>query len=135
MRNRKKTKLGFALLSATLRHVAATGMLVVSSEALFTRLAADLGCPDDCRFCVNFCDFLAFWQARLAARTTAVTPCTSNGGRGAALAIFLAIWTHSDPRLPEAGIKGNFHMPMMDRNNAEVADLIQKWLTGKGLVD
>ena len=35
--------------------------------------------------------------------------------------------------LPKAGIKGNSHMVMMDRNNAEVAALIQKWLEGKGL--
>jgi pimeloyl-ACP methyl ester carboxylesterase len=35
--------------------------------------------------------------------------------------------------LPKAGIKGNSHMMMMDRNNAEVAALIQTWLEGKGL--
>jgi hypothetical protein len=35
--------------------------------------------------------------------------------------------------LPAAGIKGNSHMLMMDKNNAEVASLIQKWLEGKGL--
>ncbi len=33
----------------------------------------------------------------------------------------------------KAGIKGNSHMMMMDKNNAEVAGLIQKWLEGKGL--
>jgi hypothetical protein len=37
--------------------------------------------------------------------------------------------------LPDVGIKGNSHMLMMDRNNAEVADLIHRWLAGKGLVD
>src|SRR5215831_13589423 len=36
--------------------------------------------------------------------------------------------------LPEIGIKGNSHMLMMDRNNGEIADLIQKWLADKGLV-
>ena len=36
--------------------------------------------------------------------------------------------------LPEAGIKGNSHMMMMDKNNAMIADLIQKWLLDKGLV-
>jgi pimeloyl-ACP methyl ester carboxylesterase len=36
--------------------------------------------------------------------------------------------------LPEAGITGNSHMLMMDMNNGEIADLIQKWLAGKGLV-
>jgi pimeloyl-ACP methyl ester carboxylesterase len=35
--------------------------------------------------------------------------------------------------LPKAGIKGNSHMMMMDKNNAEVAALIQTWLQGKGL--
>jgi hypothetical protein len=37
--------------------------------------------------------------------------------------------------LPEAGIKGNSHMLMMDKNNGRVADLIQKWLADKGLVE
>ena len=35
--------------------------------------------------------------------------------------------------LPQAGIKGNSHMVMMDKNNAEVAALIQGWLEKKGL--
>src|SRR5260221_3830342 len=35
--------------------------------------------------------------------------------------------------LPAVGIKGNSHMIMMDKNNAEIADLIQKWLLDKGL--
>ena len=37
--------------------------------------------------------------------------------------------------LPDAGIKGNSHMLMMDKNNGAIADLIQKWLASKGLVD
>jgi pimeloyl-ACP methyl ester carboxylesterase len=37
--------------------------------------------------------------------------------------------------LPGQGIKGNSHMLIMDRNNAAIADLIQNWLVGKGLVD
>jgi pimeloyl-ACP methyl ester carboxylesterase len=37
--------------------------------------------------------------------------------------------------LPEIGIKGNSHMVMQDRNNAEVAAVIQKWLVSKGLSD
>src|SRR5262249_53548619 len=37
--------------------------------------------------------------------------------------------------LPDAGLKGNSHMVMMDRNSDEVAALIQKWLAGKGFVD
>ncbi len=35
--------------------------------------------------------------------------------------------------LPTVGIKGNSHMLMMDKNNAQIADLIQQWLAGKGL--
>jgi pimeloyl-ACP methyl ester carboxylesterase len=37
--------------------------------------------------------------------------------------------------LPDIGIKGNSHMLMMDKNNAQTADLIQTWLVGKGLVE
>jgi pimeloyl-ACP methyl ester carboxylesterase len=35
--------------------------------------------------------------------------------------------------LPQAGIRGNSHMLMMDRNNLEVAALIQRWLDQQGL--
>jgi hypothetical protein len=35
--------------------------------------------------------------------------------------------------LPKVGITGNSHMMMMDKNNAEIAALIQNWLEGKGL--
>jgi hypothetical protein len=35
--------------------------------------------------------------------------------------------------LPEAGIAGNSLMLMMDRNNAEIAGLIQRWHADKGL--
>jgi pimeloyl-ACP methyl ester carboxylesterase len=35
--------------------------------------------------------------------------------------------------LPKAGIPGNSHMLMMDRNNLEVAALIQRWLEAQGL--
>src|SRR5262249_52657159 len=42
----------------------------------------------------------AFWQARLAARTTAATPGRANGGGGADRAISLRIWTLSSRRLP-----------------------------------
>jgi pimeloyl-ACP methyl ester carboxylesterase len=37
--------------------------------------------------------------------------------------------------LPEVGIKGNSHMMMMDRNNQQIAQLIQDWLQRKGLAD
>ena len=35
--------------------------------------------------------------------------------------------------LPERGIRGNSHMVMMDRNNREVAAVVQDWLAAKGL--
>jgi hypothetical protein len=34
--------------------------------------------------------------------------------------------------LPEIGIKGNSHMMMMDRNNMQVAQVINDWLKKKG---
>jgi pimeloyl-ACP methyl ester carboxylesterase len=37
--------------------------------------------------------------------------------------------------LPDVGIKGNSHMVMMDKNSNVVADLIQKWLVGKGFAE
>ena len=36
--------------------------------------------------------------------------------------------------LPKAGLVGNSHMLMMDRNNLQVAALIQEWLAKQGLV-
>ena len=35
--------------------------------------------------------------------------------------------------LPQAGIHGNSHMMMMDKNSDEVAGVLQKWLTDHGL--
>ena len=35
--------------------------------------------------------------------------------------------------LPSVGIRGNSHMLMMDRNNLEIAALIQRWLERQGL--
>ena len=37
--------------------------------------------------------------------------------------------------LPDVGIKGNSHMVMMDKNSNVVADLIQKWVVGKGFAE
>ena len=37
--------------------------------------------------------------------------------------------------LPDAGIKGNSHMMMQDKNSDQVAEVIQKWLVSKGLSD
>jgi pimeloyl-ACP methyl ester carboxylesterase len=39
------------------------------------------------------------------------------GGRGSVL------------MLPDAGMRGNSHMLMMDKNNLEIADVLQKWIT------
>jgi hypothetical protein len=36
--------------------------------------------------------------------------------------------------LPTMGIRGNSHMMMMDKNNLEIAEVIQKWLSAKGFV-
>lgn len=35
--------------------------------------------------------------------------------------------------LPDMGIRGNSHMMMMDRNNTQIADIVQRWLTEQGL--
>ncbi|MCW5690578.1 MAG: esterase [Pseudolabrys sp.] len=37
--------------------------------------------------------------------------------------------------LPDVGITGNSHMLMMEKNNAAIADLIDKWLVGQGLAE
>lgn len=37
--------------------------------------------------------------------------------------------------LPEVGIKGNSHMMMQDKNNGEIAELIQKWMVDRKLTD
>ena len=52
-----------------------------------------------------------------------------------AQAVRAAVGSVDVVNLPEAGIKGNSHMLMMDKNNGEVADLIQTWLVGKGLAE
>lgn len=36
--------------------------------------------------------------------------------------------------LPEIGIKGNTHFPMSDLNNEEIANIMEKWMKEKGLV-
>jgi pimeloyl-ACP methyl ester carboxylesterase len=37
--------------------------------------------------------------------------------------------------LPDVGIKGNSHMLMQEKNNAASAEVIQKWLVSKGMVE
>ena len=36
--------------------------------------------------------------------------------------------------LPKAGLKGNSHMVMMDRNSDQVAALVQAWIKKQGLM-
>ena len=36
--------------------------------------------------------------------------------------------------LPDAGVKGNSHMMMMDQNSDQVAALIQQWLVKQGML-
>jgi pimeloyl-ACP methyl ester carboxylesterase len=35
--------------------------------------------------------------------------------------------------LPQIGIRGNSHLPMLDKNNAEVAEIVNRWLAARGL--
>lgn len=35
--------------------------------------------------------------------------------------------------LPESGIRGNSHMMMQDRNNAQILRIITQWLTANGI--
>jgi pimeloyl-ACP methyl ester carboxylesterase len=37
--------------------------------------------------------------------------------------------------LPDIGITGNSHMMMQEKNNAAIADVIQKWLVAKGMAE
>ena len=60
------------------------------------------------------------------------------GGGNAALCAALAAREHCDKvlvleRASEDESGGNSHMLMMDRNNLEVAALIQRWLEQQGL--
>lgn len=56
------------------------------------------------------------WPARMAECVTTVQHEKSDGGMSENL------------YLPDAGIRGNSHMLMMDTNNLEVADIILTWL-------
>jgi hypothetical protein len=68
-------------------------------DQILPPLVVNRDSPDDSRSCVHFCDFPAFSQERVAARTSAVIPDSPNGGSGADLAVFPGIWTHSSYRL------------------------------------
>ena len=37
--------------------------------------------------------------------------------------------------LPAMGITGNSHFLMMEKNSAQIADIVERWLVGKGLTD
>jgi hypothetical protein len=37
--------------------------------------------------------------------------------------------------LPDLGIRGNTHFMMMEKNNAQIADVINEWLVKRGLYD
>src|SRR5450759_1198373 len=54
--------------------------------------------PDDSRIGADIRGFPAFRQDRSEFRTATVTSDGPNGGRGADLAIFAGIWTHSSHR-------------------------------------
>ena len=56
--------------------------------------------PDASRTGVSIGVFPAFQQDRSAVRTATVTSGSPDDGRGADLAIFAGIWTHSSRRLP-----------------------------------
>jgi hypothetical protein len=36
--------------------------------------------------------------------------------------------------LPKAGVAGNSHMLMMDRNSDQVAQMVQQWMAKQGLL-
>jgi pimeloyl-ACP methyl ester carboxylesterase len=69
----------------------------------------------------DFCDVHSAWQCYKADAVTHSEKLRTAGGDAA----------HID--LPRQGIHGNSHMPMMDRNSAEVAALVANWLSDHGL--
>ena len=60
---------------------------------------------------------------------------TGTNGSAGAQAIKAAGGAADWINLPDIGIKGNSHMLMQDKNNAEIAAVIQKWLVAKGLTE
>ncbi len=61
------------------------------------------------------------WEPRLERARNFARIINENGGDAEVLV------------LPEVGLYGNTHIPMMDLNNIEVADLLSEWLKRKGL--
>jgi pimeloyl-ACP methyl ester carboxylesterase len=68
---------------------------------------------------VLFGDYIAqsaVWAPRLASCEAFAQAVNKAGGRAKVL------------QLPQAGVHGNTHMLMQDRNNLQVADLLSKWI-------
>jgi pimeloyl-ACP methyl ester carboxylesterase len=63
-----------------------------------------------------------FWSPIVARQEKFRTNLAAAGGIAEAL------------KLPEAGVKGNSHMLMMDRNSDQIAGLIQQWMTKQGMM-
>jgi len=72
---------------------------------------------------------LSLWgDNSVGAKQTVNGDARRNGCLAAVNAIKAAGGRATLTLLPEAGIKGNSHMMMMDKNNLQVADVILKWL-------
>ena len=61
------------------------------------------------------------WRTRLAMAKLFCNTINKYGGNATVV------------HLPDIGIKGNTHFPMSDLNNVQIADIMAKWLTEKGL--
>ena len=61
--------------------------------------ALDRDSPDDSRTVLDIRDFRGLLQGRREVRTAIVISGSPDDGRGADLAIFAGIWTHSSHRL------------------------------------
>lgn len=64
----------------------------------------------------------ARWTTMRAASDRYMAALRANGGRADII------------DLPARGIRGNSHMPMMDRNSDQVAQLVQDWIAAQGLM-
>jgi hypothetical protein len=71
----------------------------------------------------DYVDEFPRWAPRLRNCRAFVAAANAAGGKAEVLV------------LPDIGIKGNSHMLMQDKNNGAIAEVIQKWLADKGLVD
>lgn len=71
----------------------------------------------------DYLDKSAFWQKLTMASEKYRTALSAAGGAVTLL------------RLPEAGLKGNTHMLMMDRNSDEVAKLVNDWIVKTGIAN